>query len=159
MASISIHALEGSMLSNSTGALRLLDIAKKGTSTEVFVISPVSSPELSLDGLLSASAENDEKLWSRLEKSQSAWNELADKLQDNAHGRRQPPQSSAMAMSPLLLIAWTSPFRRLRISSAQYGFSEIPAMPLPGILHPLQAHSYRLSFHRFSRRMVFSRYQ
>ena len=84
MASICIHALEGSMLSNSTGALRLLDIAKKGTSTEVFVISPVSSPELSLDGLLSASAENDEKLWSRLEKSQSAWNELAETILSDA---------------------------------------------------------------------------
>ena len=106
MASISIHALEGSMLSNSTGALRLLDIAKKGTSTEVFVISPVSSPELSLDGLLSASAENDEKLWSRLEKSQSAWNELAETILSDAEEVSERINATFSEIEDILRAVW-----------------------------------------------------
>ncbi len=79
MPGIRVHALEGSMLSSSTGQRKLLSLYRNdGEDTEIFVLSPVSSPELSLTGLLEAAAGNDEKLWSKLERSQSSWNELAE---------------------------------------------------------------------------------
>ena len=81
---ISVHALEGAMLSNATDAERLLRIASEGFVTTVFVVSPVTSPELSLEGLLASSRDNDEKLWSRLEKSQNAWIELSETILSDA---------------------------------------------------------------------------
>ncbi len=79
MNSVRIHALEGSMLSHPQGVKKLIALFREEKEkTEVFVLSPVSSSDYQLDGLLAAAADNEEKLWSRLEKSQSIWNELAD---------------------------------------------------------------------------------
>ncbi len=79
MSGIRIHALEGSMLSSKPGISKLMAIAGEGKeSTQVFVLSPVDSPELSMVSLLSAAAENDERLWSRFERSQNAWIETVD---------------------------------------------------------------------------------
>ena len=79
MAGIRIHALEGSMLSSRPGITKLLKIAGTGEEeTKVFVLSPVDSPELSMTSLLQAAAENDERLWSRFERSQNAWIETVD---------------------------------------------------------------------------------
>ena len=55
MSGIRIHALEGSMLSSKPGISKLMMIARKGSEdTQVFVLSPVDSPELSMVSLLSA---------------------------------------------------------------------------------------------------------
>ena len=79
MSGIRVHALEGSMLSSKTGINKLLTIARKGEeSTKVFVLSSVESPDLSMTALLAAAADNDERLWGRLERSQNAWIEAAD---------------------------------------------------------------------------------
>ena len=79
MSGIRIHALEGSMLSSKPGISKLMTIAREGDeSTQVFVLSPVDSPELSMVSLLAAAAENDERLWSRFERSQNAWIETVD---------------------------------------------------------------------------------
>ena len=76
-----IHALEGSMISSRTGMEKLLRIYRStDAGTTVFVVSHVSSADLSLDSLASAAAENDERLWSRLERSQNAWNEAAEAM-------------------------------------------------------------------------------
>ena len=81
MAGIRIHALEGAMLASKIGIGKLLRIAAEGEEeTTVFVLSPVDSPELSMSSLLTAAAENDERLWSRLERSQNAWIETADSM-------------------------------------------------------------------------------
>lgn len=67
------------MLSSRSGISKLLTIARKGEeATKVFVLSSVDSPELSMSSLLAAAAENDERLWGRLERSQNAWIETAD---------------------------------------------------------------------------------
>ncbi len=79
MNSVRIHAIEGSMLSHPQGVKKLITLFKEGEeTTEVYVLSPVSASDYQLDSLLTASADNEEKLWSRLEKSQSIWNELAE---------------------------------------------------------------------------------
>ena len=79
MSGIRIHALEGSMLSSKSGIGKLLSIAAEGEeTTKVFVLSSVDSPELSMASLLASAADNDERLWGRLERSQTAWIEAAD---------------------------------------------------------------------------------
>ena len=84
MNSVRIHALEGSMLSHPQGVKKLIALFREEKEkTEVFVLSPVAASDYQLDGLLAAAAENEEKLWSRLEKSQSIWNELAETALDS----------------------------------------------------------------------------
>ena len=79
MAYCRIHALEGSMLTSRQGIARFLDLYRScEEKTQVFVISPVTSPELSMDSIISSAAMDDDKLWSRLERSQNAWNEAAE---------------------------------------------------------------------------------
>ena len=76
-----VHALEGSMVATPTGAHKLLDVYREDNAeNSVFVLSPVKSPELNLRMLLNAAALKDERLWSMLERSQAAWNELAETL-------------------------------------------------------------------------------
>ena len=78
---IRVHALEGSMVSTKTGANKLLDVYREDNAeNSVFVLSPVKSPELNLRVLLGIAALKDERLWSMLERSQAAWNELAETL-------------------------------------------------------------------------------
>ena len=81
MPAIMVHALDGSMLSSRTGIGKLLRIYR-GTeaASSVFVISNVASADLAMDSLVSAAAENDERLWARLERSQKAWNEAAEAM-------------------------------------------------------------------------------
>lgn len=87
MASIHVHALEGSMLSSRPGVTKLLSIFRgENAGTEVFVISPVSSTDLSMESLLTSAAAKDEKLWSRLERSQNAWEETAASILGDGNG-------------------------------------------------------------------------
>ncbi len=81
MASVHVHALEGAMLTSSQGASKLFSIySSEKADTQVFVISPVASSDLSMDSLIASAASRDEKLWSRLEKSQNAWEETASAI-------------------------------------------------------------------------------
>ena len=78
---IRVHALEGSMVSTKAGAMKLLDVYREDSADcSVFVLSPVKNQELNLRMLLSAAAGKDERLWSRLERSQAGWIELAETL-------------------------------------------------------------------------------
>ena len=103
---ISVHALEGAMLSNATDAERLLRIASEGFVTTVFVVSPVTSPELSLEGLLASSRDNDEKLWSRLEKSQNAWIELSETILSDASQVEESISQSFSEVEDILRAVW-----------------------------------------------------
>ena len=103
---ISVHALEGAMLSNATDAERLLRIASEGFVTTVFVVSPVTSPELSLEGLLASSRDNDEKLWSRLEKSQNAWIELSETIISDASQVEESISQSFSEVEDILRAVW-----------------------------------------------------
>ena len=103
---ISVHALEGAMLSNATDAERLLRIASEGFVTTVFVVSPVTSPELSLEGLLASSRDNDEKLWSRLEKSQNAWIELSETILSDASQMEESISQSFSEVEDILRAVW-----------------------------------------------------
>ena len=103
---ISVHALEGAMLSNATDAERLLRIAAEGFVTTVFVVSPVTSPELSLEGLLASSRDNDEKLWSRLEKSQNAWIELSETILSDASQVEESISQSFSEVEDILRAVW-----------------------------------------------------
>ncbi len=81
MASVHVHALEGAMLTSSQGAQKLFNIySSESADTQVFVISPVAVSDLSMDSLIASAAARDEKLWSRLEKSQNAWEETASSI-------------------------------------------------------------------------------
>lgn len=81
-----VHALEGAMVSTGSGVSKLLDIYKKSEErTQIFVISPVRSPELSFEGLLADAAAKDERLWSRLENSQANWIEFLENAVLGAH--------------------------------------------------------------------------
>lgn len=74
-----VHALEGAMVSTISGVDKLLEVCRNGKEAcQIFVISPVRSPELSLELLLRDAARKDERLWSKLERSQSNWIELAE---------------------------------------------------------------------------------
>jgi len=74
-----IHALEGAMVSTASGVEKLLDIYNKSEERcQIFVISPVRSPELSFESLLNDAANKDERLWARLENSQSNWIEFLE---------------------------------------------------------------------------------
>ena len=107
MPGIRIHALEGSMLSSSSGERRLLTLYRRGTEdTQVFVLSPVSSTELSLSSLLEAAAKNDEKLWSRLEKSQSIWNELAENTLSDPGKVQERMNASFSVAEDILRALW-----------------------------------------------------
>ncbi len=67
------------MVSAKAGIDKLIDIYKEGSErTQIFVLSPSKSQELNLDRLIEAAVKRDEKLWSRLEKSQEIWRELAE---------------------------------------------------------------------------------
>ena len=103
---ISVHALEGAMLSNATDAERLLRIASEGFVTTIFVVSPVTSPELSLEGLLASSRDNDEKLWSRLEKSQNAWIELSETILSDASQVEESISQSFSEVEDILRAVW-----------------------------------------------------
>ena len=103
---ISVHALEGAMLSNAIDAERLLRIASEGFVTTVFVVSPVTSPELSLEGLLASSRDNDEKLWSRLEKSQNAWIELSETILSDASQVEESISQSFSEVEDILRAVW-----------------------------------------------------
>ncbi len=73
-----VHALDGAMLSSRQGMEKLLTVFRAtDEETVVFVISNASSPDLAMDSLITSAAENDERLWSSLERSQNAWNEAA----------------------------------------------------------------------------------
>ena len=81
MSSVHVHALEGAMLTSSQGASKLFSIySSESADTHVFVISPVVVSDLSMDSLIASAASRDEKLWSRLEKSQNAWEETASAI-------------------------------------------------------------------------------
>ncbi len=83
------------MLSHHQGIRKLIALSEKSEEkTDVFVLSPVRSQDYQLDGLLTLAADNEEKLWSRLEKSQSIWNELAESaLSDSSQIQEQINQS------------------------------------------------------------------
>ncbi len=109
MNSVRIHALEGSMLSHLQGVRKLIALynsRKGGEKTEVFVLSPVASSDYQLDGLLAASAENEEKLWSRLEKSQSIWNELAEGALSDPEPVQERINAAFSDMEEVLRAVW-----------------------------------------------------
>ena len=67
------------MVSSYAGEEKLLKVFRNGEeNVQIFVLSPVRSPELSLKSLILAAEKKDEKLWTKLDKSQSAWIELAE---------------------------------------------------------------------------------
>ncbi len=73
-----VHALEGTMVSTQQGVKKLLELYESNKEeVSFFVLSPVKAPELSLQNLIRDAAKREERLWSRLEKSQAGWNELA----------------------------------------------------------------------------------
>ncbi len=77
--SIRVHALEGAMVATKSGEEKLLKVFRSGDEdVKIFVLSPVRSPELSLRSLINAAEKKDERLWTKLEKSQSSWLELAE---------------------------------------------------------------------------------
>lgn len=79
MQTIRVHALEGAMFSSEEGEEKLLKVFRNGEEdVQIFVLSPVKSSELSLKSLIAAAEKKDEKLWTKLDKSQSAWIELAE---------------------------------------------------------------------------------
>ncbi len=109
MSGIRIHALEGSMLSSKTGIAKLLAVARSGEEdTKVFVLSPVDSSELSMSSLLQSASANDERLWSRLEKSQNAWIEAADSIlsQEDAKKVENEINSSFSEIEEILHAVW-----------------------------------------------------
>ena len=104
---VRIHALEGSMLSHPQGVKKLMTIFKEGEDkTVVFVLSPVSSSDYQLSTLLYDAAENEEKLWSRLEKSQSIWNELAEASLENPETVQERMSESFSDLEEVLRAVW-----------------------------------------------------
>ena len=76
-----IHALEGSMIACSDGFEKLLSLFKTSSEeSQVSVISPLHSGQLSFTGLLESAKSRDEKLWALLEKSQLSWVALTDEI-------------------------------------------------------------------------------
>ena len=107
MNSVRIHALEGSMLSHPQGVKKLISLFKEGKEkTEVFVLSPVSSSEYQLLTLLTDAAEHEEKLWSRLEKSQSIWNELAESSLETPDSVQERMSESFSDIEEVLRAVW-----------------------------------------------------
>ena len=107
MASVRIHALEGSMLSHPQGIKKLVSLSENSEErTDVFVLSPVRSPDYQLDGLLTLAAENEEKLWSRLEKSQSIWNELAESSLAESESVQERINASFSDIEEVLRAVW-----------------------------------------------------
>lgn len=109
MDKIRVHALEGSMVSTKAGAMKLLEVYRSDDSEcSVFVLSPVKSPELNLRMLLSAAAEKDERLWSRLERSQAGWNELAETLLEGSESQEvsQKINDSFSDIEDILKAVW-----------------------------------------------------
>ena len=107
MHSVRIHALEGAMLSHPQGVRKLISLFREEEEkTEVFVLSPVRSSDYQLDGLLAAAAENEEKLWSRLEKSQSIWNELAEGVLEAPESVQEKMNSAFSDMEEVLRAVW-----------------------------------------------------
>ena len=102
-----IHALEGSMLSHTQGVRKLIALYREGEeSTQVFVLSPVGASDLQLGGLLAASAANEEKLWSRLEKSQGIWNELAETSLEDPEPVQERMNASFSDIEEVLKAVW-----------------------------------------------------
>ena len=107
MNSVRIHALEGSMLSHPQGVKKLISLFKEGKEkTEVFVLSPVSSSDYQLLTLLTDAAEHEEKLWSRLEKSQSIWNELAESSLETPDSVQERMSESFSDIEEVLRAVW-----------------------------------------------------
>ena len=95
------------MLSHPQGARKLIALyGREGDRTEVFVLSPVEASDYQLDGLLAASADNEEKLWSRLEKSQSIWNELAETVLEDPEGVQERINGAFSDMEEVLRAVW-----------------------------------------------------
>lgn len=69
-----VHALEGAALSTLEGLDRLVQVLSMyDNPSQVVVISPLRTGALSFGDLLRSAARKDERLWSTLEKSESAW--------------------------------------------------------------------------------------
>lgn len=69
-----IHAVEGSMIASLEGLEQLASVVRMyDNPAQVFVISPLREGSLSFTPLLTSAAGKDERLWSRLEKSEQAW--------------------------------------------------------------------------------------
>ena len=95
------------MLSHPQGARKLIALyGREGDRTEVFVLSPVEASDYQLDGLLAASADNEEKLWSRLEKSQSIWNELAETVLEDPESVQERINGAFSDMEEVLRAVW-----------------------------------------------------
>ena len=79
MENIRVHAVEGLMLSSPSGLAKLLQIYKaQSEENAVFVLSPLHNGELSFYSLLLSAREHDEKMWSQMEKVQTAWEALSE---------------------------------------------------------------------------------
>jgi Homoserine dehydrogenase len=79
MENIRVHAVEGMMLSSHDGLEKLLEIYKaQSEENAVFVLSPLHNGELSFYSLLLSAREHDEKMWSQMEKVQTAWEALTE---------------------------------------------------------------------------------
>lgn len=74
-----VHAIEGSALATRSGIQKLLSLHKKSKEdVQVYVLTAVSSAELSLLSLLEKAERRDERLWSMLERCRTAWLELGE---------------------------------------------------------------------------------
>ncbi len=95
------------MLSHPSGVRKLIDLYRKGEEeTDVFVLSPVSASDYRLDGLLTAAADNEEKLWSRLERSQGIWNELAERALSSPSGVQEEMNAAFSDLEEVLRAVW-----------------------------------------------------
>lgn len=104
-----VHSLEGAMLSTKNGVDKLLQIYRQSSEDiSIFVLSPVHSPELSLDVLLKDAEKKDERLWSRLEKSQGNWIEFSDSVvsSENAKSIEDKINESFSDIEDILKAVW-----------------------------------------------------
>ncbi len=76
-----VHAIEGMMIATADGLEKLFKIYRsQKEENSIFVISPLHNGELSFYSLLLSAREHDEKLWAQMEKVQTAWEALTERV-------------------------------------------------------------------------------
>lgn len=74
-----VHAIEGAALSTKSGIQKLLSVHESNIEkTRIYVLTSVSSAELSLVSMTEKAENRDERLWSMLEHCRSNWIELGE---------------------------------------------------------------------------------